>query len=264
MLICRINLCKRRTRNIFTGAVLSLVFIFTVARSEALAQYFTLQLSDGGATVACGQSFQTKILINTTGEKTVSADALIKYDPTKVKINIDKSVKGDFYTYFSANPLGGANDKALISSWEESIAHEKSSTTDTLMATLDMTPLSTGNTTLSFDCVGTTGADSNINRSLDFSDIIKCADNKPLTFTITGTDTACGTTPTSTPSATLTPAPTSTPSATPTKKPTSTPVPTNTLVPTVSILPNVGSTKVTLAAVGLGLILTIVGILFIV
>lgn len=259
MLICQINLCKRRTRNIFTGAVLSLVFIFSTFRSEAFAQYFTLQLSGDGSTVDCGQNFQTKILINTLGEKTVSADALIKYDPTKVKINIDKSVKGDFYTYFSANPLGGANDKVLISSWEESIAHEKSTTTDTLMATLDMTPLSAGSTTLSFDCVGTTGSDSNINRSLDFSDIIKCADNKPLTFTISGTG-AC----TSTPSATMTPGPTSTPSATPTEKPTSTPVPTHTIVPTVSILPNAGSTKVTLAAVAFGLILTIVGILFIV
>src|SRR3989338_11126398 len=264
MQICRINLHQRRIRNIFTGVLISLVLVLSLAQSEVLAQYFTLQLATTSATVACSQNFQTKILINTVGEKTIAADALIKYDPVKVKINFDKSVKGDFYTYFSANPLGGYSDKALISSWEESVAREKSTTTDTLMATLDITPLSAGSTTLSFDCVGTTGADSNINRSLDFSDIIKCADNKPLTFKITGTDTACGTTPTSTPSATLTPAPTSTPSATPTKKPTSTPVPTNTLVPTVSSLPNVGSTRVTLAAVGLGLILTIVGILFIV
>ncbi len=239
--------------------LLFLVFILTLGRSQTLAQYFNLQLPSGGSTVACSQNFQTKILINTVGEKTIAADALIKYDPAKIKINFDKSVKGDFYTYFSANPLGGFSDKALISSWEESVAREKSTTTDTLMATIDMTPLSAGSTTLSFDCVGTTGADSNINRAADFTDIIKCADNKPLTFTITG---SC--LPATTPSATLTPGPTSTPSATPTKKPTSTPVPTNTLVPTVSSLPNVGSTKVTLVAIGLGLVLTIVGILFIV
>lgn len=261
MLICRINLRKRQTRKIFLSLLLSFTFILTLVKDQTFAQYFNLQLATTSATVACSQNFQTKILINTVGEKTIAADALIKYDPVKVKINFDKSVKGDFYTYFSATPLGGFSDKALISSWEESVAREKSTTTDTLMATLDITPLSAGSTTLSFDCVGTTGADSNINKASDYTDIIKCADNKPLTFTITGT---CGPAPTSTPSATLTPAPTSTPSATPTKKPTSTPVPTNTLVPTVSSLPNVGSTKITLAAVGIGLVLTIVGILFIV
>ncbi|MBI3954872.1 hypothetical protein HY338_00380 [Candidatus Gottesmanbacteria bacterium] len=262
MQICRINLRHKPKRKIFTSAFLVWILILIIVKDQASAQYFTLQLATTSGTVACGSNFQTKVLINTVGQQTIAADALIKYDSAKVKVNFDKSVKGDFYTYFSANPLGGSSDKALISSWEESVAREKSSTVDTLMATVDMTPLAPGSTTLSFDCVGTTGADSNINLASDFTDIIKCADNKPLTFTITGTN--CGPQPTSTPSATLTPGPTSTPSATPTKKPTSTPVPTNTLVPTVSSLPNVGSTKITLTAVGIGLVLTIVGILFIV
>lgn len=246
-------------------SLLLLPLIFFLSAENIFAQYYKLELADPAATLTCGQNFLVKLFINTNNVKTIAGDALIKYDNLKLNVDLTRTSNGNFFTYFSANPLGGSSDKLLISSWEESVAHEKSSTTDTLFANLSFSPKAPGSATFSFDCVGTTGADSNINKSSDFSDIIVCGSNKPLTVTIGGTSCVLSPTPTvgptSTPSATLKPVPTSTPSATPTKKPTSTPIPTKTPVPTII---QAGTTGVTFVVLGLGIILTIIGILFIV
>lgn len=265
MFLCQM---KNSLRRIFTRIVpVCLIFIalFVLLPDAVLAQYYKLELADPAKGVTCGQNFQLKLFINTNNEKTIAGDALIKYDNLKLNVDLSKTTNGNFFTYFSSNPLGGVSDKLLVSAWEESVAHEKSAASDTLFATLGFAPKASGSATFAFDCAGTTGADSNINKSSDFSDIIVCASNKPLTVTIGGTSCVPSPTstvgPTSTPSATLRPSPTSTPSATPTKKPTSTPIPSKIPVPTII---QAGTTGVTLVALGLGVILTIIGILFIV
>jgi len=238
--------------------------VSTVTASEVNAQTFKFQLSNPSQSIKVGDNFDVKVMINTASEQTINGDALITFEPAK--INVDKSKLSElvkqpnppFFTYFSANMLGGSNNKLLISSWEESIARPKSSSTDTLFATLTFSAVSNGTTNLSFDCTSGNEADSNINRASDSKDIIKCP-LPTLSLNIGGAQ------PTTTPSATpiVTAAPTSTPSATPTKRPTSTPVPTNTPRPTVSVLPRAGAVEVTLGALGVGIVLTVAGVLFI-
>lgn len=233
-----------------------ILFLGTALVTKVYAQSFKFQLPEGSPNVAsAGASFQIKILINTAGLETINGDALIIFDPTKMAV--EKAETGNFFTYFSGNPLGGVNNKYLLSSWEESVARPKKSTTDTLFATLTLKGKSAGATSLTFDCTPASEADSNINQASDSKDIIKCSDLQPANFTI-GPGA-----PTPLPTATLTPGPTSTPSATPTKKPTSTPVPTNTPRPTVAELPRSGTAELTFAGLAVGLILTVVGILLI-
>lgn len=234
--------------------IFATAFLLSGAVNAAYAQVFKFELGTAAGDVKVGSPVQVKILINTAGQQTINGDALFTFDPSG--ISVDSATTGNFYTYFSALPLGGSTTKYLVSSYEESVAHAKSTSTDTLFATLNLT-LKSSPTTLSFDCTSGTGSDSNINRSSDSKDIIVCP-LTPLTITASGPTVTPGT-----PTATLTPGPTSTPSATPTKKPTSTPVPTNTPKPTATELPRSGSIEITTFALGIGALLTVVGVLFI-
>lgn len=237
------------------------LFFSSVKANEVYAQYFKFELVDPSK--QCGD-FQVKILINTAGVKTINGDTLIVFDNNK--LNIESAQTGNFYNYFMANPVSGTNNKYLITSWEESVAHAQSSTVDTLFATLNLKAKAAGSTNLSFLCdSGRDGTGSHINRDSDSADILKCNLLQPLTLSLTGA--SCdGVSPT--PTENLTPSPSSTPLATPTARPTSTPVPTsppaptNTPRPTVSQLPRAGIIDSTLTALGLGSLLTIVGILF--
>lgn len=240
-------------RYLLTTIIIGILFISSVFASPVSAQTFKFELANPSASISAGSSFQVKILINTGGQQTINGDALIKFDDTKVSINSAQS--GSFFTYFSGNPLGGTTNKYLISSWEESVARAKSSTTDTLFATATMTAKASGSTSLSFECTPGTEADSNINRASDARDIISCSALQPLTFNIG----AAG--PTSPPSTTTIPTSTPLPTATPTLRPTNTPWPTNPPLPTLAQLPRSGAAEVTAVALGIGTFLTIIGIL---
>lgn len=245
----------------------------TIFAKQASAQTFRFEQAVPGQTIASGSNFNLKILINTNGQEAINGDALIIYDPAKV--SIDSAVSGNFFTYFSANQLGGSSNKYLVSSWEETIAYAKSSTTDTLFATLTLKAKTSGSTTLSFDCTSGTEADSNISRASDSTDIINCSALQALNLTIGSSTTAPSPTlppfPTSTtepgqPTPTIevvTPTPSSTPTPTLTPGPTNTPTPTSTPKPTISQLPRAGTTEITAAVLGIGSILTILGILII-
>ena len=234
-----------------------IVFIFLLGSASihaAYAQSFKFELANPEQTINSGSTFQVKILINTGGVETINGDALFTFDPAKV--SMDSATTGNFYSYFAANPLGGSTTKYLVSSWEESVAHAKSTSTDVLFATLSLTAKACGTTQLSFDCTNGTEADSNINRASDSKDIITCP-LAPLNISLCGADTG------GTPTPTLAASPTSTPSATPTTRPTNTPAPTATPGPIVTQMPRAGSVEITIAALGIGTLLTVVGILFI-
>jgi hypothetical protein len=256
-----------KMRLILTIFTIIILFAVSSVFAEGVnAQVFKFQLANPSETITKDKNFQVKIMINTAGKATNNGDALINFDPAKVSIN--SATTGNFFTYFSdAGLLGGTTNKYLVSSWE-GVGYEKTASTDTLFATLNLTAKACGSTSLSFDCTAGSEADSNINQASDSKDIIQCP-LQSLNITV-----SCGTTtptvtltpgPTSSPSATpkVTAAPTSTPSATPTKKPTTTPLPTNTVKPTVTVLPRAGAAEITFLGLGIGLLLTVVGVLFI-
>lgn len=230
----------------------------SVTAGATCAQTFKFELVNPETPINAGTDFQVKILINTAGIDTISGDALVVFDESKVSVN--SAVTGDFFTYFSSNPLGGHSDKYLVSSWEESVAHAKSSSSDTLFATMTLSPKASGTTSLSFECATANEADTNINQASDSGDIVKCPLD-PLSITIG----AGSTTPVPTSAVTPTSVPTLIPTPT-VVQPTKVPIPA-TVVPT-SIQQRYGdttpgTTEVTIAALGLGTLLTFIGVLFI-
>ena len=243
-------------KKIFDTFILSVVFLLFV-QSAVYAQSLKFELANPEAQISSGDSFQVNIMINSAGIDIISSDALIKFDA--VRLSVDSAQSGNFFTYFSANPLGGTNNKFLASSWEESVAHAKSSNKDTLLAVLNLEAKSGGAATLAFDCVDGTEADSNINRASDSQDIIKCSEVKSLTLNIGGAG------PTSTPSPTLVPSSTPTPTLTPTPTSTKTPtpVPTKTVIPTKRELKRAGVIDFPLKTIGIGILLTLTGVLVI-
>lgn len=243
--------------------LLLLFFVSSQVNSAVYAQTYKFELENPSQQICINNNFKVKVLINTNNVETNNGDALITFDPAKVTIN--SASTGNFYTYFSdSGLLGGYTNKYLIDSWEESIAHSKKSATDTLFATLNLTAKAEGSAAMSFDCSPNTGSDSNINRASDSIDILNCTALTSLSVAIS----SCGATtptvaPTVIPTVTTTPpTPTSVP-ATPTIKPTTPPPPTNTPKPVVTALPRAGTAELTVAFLGMGAILTIVGLLFI-
>ncbi len=234
--------------------LLIIIFISIASVHAVFAQTYKFQLANTATPAATvGNDVDVKVLINTAGKQTLGGDAIVVFDSNL--LGIKSAQKGTFYEVFQDHTIGGTTNKYLLSAWQTTEVNPVSNTADTLFGTVTFTAKTAGSATLSFDC--TTGSiDSNIWDTTQ-ADILKCADTKPLTFTIGGPG------PTATPAATLTPGPTSTPSATSTPRPTSTRAPTNTPRPTVSILPRSGTAEITIGALGLGAILTIVGLLVI-
>lgn len=241
-------------RILLTLLIIFILFISSVSVNAAYAQVFKFQLATPATPAASvGSNFDVKVLINTAGKQSLGGDAIIIYDNNMLSIN--SATKGTFFEVFQDHAIGGTSNKYLLSAWQSTEVNPVSTSADTLYGTVTFTAKAPGNATLSFDCTsGTT--DSNI-WDTNQTDIIQCSGVQSLALNIGGPG------PTSTPAATLTPGPTSTPAATATPRPTSTPVPTNTPNPTISALPRTGTVEVTIGALGLGVLLTVVGILVI-
>ncbi len=237
----------------FILSILIVVLLLTISAqvNAVYAQSFKFQLANPATpAAAAGGTFDVKVLINTAAKQVLGADAIATFDGTKV--GIKSSQKGTFFEVFQDHSIGGTTNKYLLSAWQSTEVNPVSSSADTLFSTLTFDAKAGGPVTISLDC--TSGStDSNIWDTAQ-TDIIKCAETLPLTINIGAA---------ATPAATLTPGPTATPAATVTPRPTSTPVPTNTPRPTIAELPRTGAAEVTFAALGFGLVLTIVGILVI-
>lgn len=247
-------------RHLFlTVLIIIILFCASASAGAVYAQTFKLQLANPASPAAqVGGTFDVKVLINTAGKQSLGADAILIFEPQYVSTK--SATSGNFYNVFQDHAVGGTTNKYLLSAWQQTELTPTSSTTDTLFATVTFNALTPGNSKLSLDC--TSGnTDSNIWDTTQV-DILKCADLQPLSFSIGGS-VGVSPSPTAAPQATSTPAPTAIPQPTTPPLPTSTPVPTNTPKPSISILPRTGMVEVTLGALGLGTILTIVGILVI-
>lgn len=245
---------------LFTLIILFLIFGAKI--NSAFAQSYKLQLSPVGQTINVGTTFTVQVLINTGGIEAINGDVLLIYDPAKLSITNAQSA--NFFTYSTSTAISGTDNKYLASSWEESIAHAKSTATDTPFYNLTLQALSGGSTQLSFECVAGSEADTNINQASDSQDIVTCP-LLPLSLNI-GTGAGGGTvypSPTSSqPTQSVQPTSPPVPTNTPIPTPTSPPPPTSTPRPTVSILPKAGIVDFTLGALGVGSLLTVLGILF--
>lgn len=241
-------------RLIRTLLIIFILFIASASINPTYAQSFKFQLANPATPAASvGSNFDVKVMINTVGKQSLGGDAILVFDSNV--LSIKSATKGTFYEVFQDHSIGGATNKYLLSAWQSTEANPVSSSSDTLYGTVTFNAKTAGNTTLSFDCTSGS-ADSNI-WDTNQTDIIGCSSMQSLALNIGGSGS------TSTPTVTLTPGPTSTPSATPTPRPTSTPVPTNTPRPTISEMPRTGAVEVTMAALGFGVLLTVVGILVI-
>ena len=263
-----------RKQKVFIILFTSFTFSLWLGIRPVMAQSASMSfvLADPGTTVNVGDTFQVNILINTQGIDTINGDALFTFEPANIRV--DSAASGNFFTYFASSSLDGYNDKYLVSSWEESVAHAKKTSSDTLFATLTLSALKEGTTSLSFDCTTGSEADTNVNRASDSQDIISCP-LTPLSILIGAETTSptpgLGTTvaPTQPGSSlpTSTPKPTATRTPTPTRKPTATKAP----VPTksgngggsITELPRAGVFGPTIFLAGLGTLLTVVGVLII-
>ncbi len=227
--------------------IIVLTLFFSTASVHAVfAQVYKFQLANTATPAATvGNDFDVKVLINTAGKQTLGGDAIVVFDNNI--LSIKSAQKGTFFEVFQDHTIGGTTNKYLLSAWQTTEVNPVSTSADSLFGTVTFTAKTAGNATLSFDC--TSGStDSNIWDTTQ-ADILKCADVKPLTFTIGGPG------PTATPAATMTPAPTAIP------QPTSTPAPSNTPRPTISVLPRSGTAEVTIGALGIGAFLTMGGLL---
>lgn len=243
-----------------------LLFTFVSKAQSVYAQTYKFELENPSSPVCNNTDFKVKILINTNNVDTNNGDTLITFDPAKVTIK--SASTGNFYTYFSdSGLLGGYTTKYLVDSWEESAAHTKKSSTDTLFATLSLSAKAEGSTSFTLDCAPNTGSDSNINRASDSVDVLNCSALQPLSINVT----SCGATSAVTPTPTVTVVPTATsvpptptvvpPTSTP--RPTALPLPTLTPKPQVTALPRAGAAETTVIFLGIGGLLTVVGLLFI-
>lgn len=254
--------------------IFGLSFVFFMASANSVeAQIYKMVLENPSAAINADDTFNVKVLINTEGVEAINGDALIIFDPAK--ISIESAQSNNFFTFAFSTLVSGSSNKYLASSWEESVAHAKSSTADTPFYTLSLKAISNGATQLSFDCTNGSEADTNINRSSDSNDVVKCP-LSPLALNIGGSAANPNPTPTTSGSSEPTPTtdpttvvnPTTTPSPTPTltrtPTPTRTPTLTRTPTPTKTIteLPRAGYFDNTLKLVGVGTVLTLVGLLF--
>ncbi|OGG05499.1 hypothetical protein A3D05_01570 [Candidatus Gottesmanbacteria bacterium RIFCSPHIGHO2_02_FULL_40_24] len=277
-------------RKIYTGIIFSfLIFLFSaVSAGSVYAQYFNLELENPGQSINVNDIFNVKIMINTQGVEAINGDALLQFDSGKISILSAQSE--NFFTFAFSTFISGSNNKYLASSWEESIAHAKSSSSETPFYTLSVKAVGSGQTQLTFICQSGSEADTNINRSADSADVVNCP-LQPLNLNIGSTSgngptiTPPDTNPTDSgylsptpdygqyPTPTFTPSPTPEPTETPTptpEPPTETPTPTDLSdlsadeESTISAedLPRAGVFGLTLGVLSLGTILTAIGVLF--
>ena len=262
--------------NYFFRLLIILIFLFASTAEVSFAAGipgYKLEIVDPNQSICVGKAFQARIYINTNGTESINGDVLLNFDPAK--INIESAATENFFTFAFATHISGTNNKYLASSWEQSIAYTKSSTDFQPFYTLNLKAVSAGSSQLTFECVNGSEADTNINRASDSKDIVSCP-LPAITIPVSATCAAGPTVTTAPGEPTVTTAP-GEPTATtapggngngagPTDVPptdTPTPVP-PTDVPQVQVtaMPRAGIAEVTFGAFGLGAILTVIGLLF--
>lgn len=195
----------------------------------ALAATFSLEPTSGS--FAKDQTFQVKINIDTAGEQTTTAEALLIFDGNI--LDVSEVAYGSFYPQYFKNISPG---KVYIGGSVTVFNPVETKTGSGLFANITFKGKAAGSSTVRFDCTPGKTTDSNITKyttANDAPDILDCSKLTTGSYTVTG-----GTT---------------------------TPLPT--FGPTCSVsptgqLPQSGNFEPTLLVIGAGGILTFLGILF--
>ncbi len=204
-----------------------LFFILAVFFTPTTVFAQTLSLDPTQIGVTVGQEFTVKININTNGVQTSGADAMITFDSNV--LDLTNTANGGFYTTFAANPLSGATNKYYINAFETDSTSTK--TGSGTIATLTFKGKANGSSPVTFDCTAGSKADTNIIKSGTSDDVVNCSGLVTGSYTVGPAN--------------------------------ATPITSNTSSnPTPSVLPRSGSVEVTLLAVGAGILLTLVGLVF--
>lgn len=231
------------TRSALVLLVTSVVFLCMGTYSYAA----TLTLDPLSSSTPAGNQFQVQILIDTEGDSATSVDAILNYDSTILQVasivNGGAGVDPFFPDFFQNIGTGEIYIGAAVLD-----PIDKKTGTGTV-ATITFEGIAEGVSDLTFDCTPGKTSDTNISKSdKNVTDIVDCTKLSKGQYSV-GTGIA----PTKAP---VTPGPTNTP--VPPGK--GGPVATSTLTPTptlqqISVTP--GSTEVTLALVGIGVLLII-------
>lgn len=209
--------------------IIVLITVLAVIKPRsAFAQTLSFDPTSGGFNM--NQQFTVKINVNTGGQQTTGADALVTFDPTI--LSIVSATNGGFYTNFANNPISGVSNQYLISGFETDPTSIKSGTGT--LATVTFKGIANGTSAVSFNCSAGSKSDSNIIQQGSANDIINCGALASASYTIGPAN------------------------ATPITSCTST----GNCPPTPSTLPRSGTVEVTIAAVGIGIVLTLVGLIF--
>jgi len=211
-------------KRIFASLVLSLFGLFLV-RGEVFAQTLSFEPTQKG--VAKSGQFTVKININTSGQQTSGADAVITYDPAV--LTVESVSSGGFYSNFGSNPVEGASNKYGINAFETDSTSTKTGTGT--IAQIVFTGKEDGTSSVTFDCTAGSTTDSNIIKAGTADDIINCTNLVSASYTVGGGGSDGGDDGG------------------------------NGINPTTTVLPRSGAVEVTILGLGLGVVVTLLGLL---
>jgi hypothetical protein len=155
-------------------------FLFSASPTYATGASFSLSPASG--TYKTGTSFNVNINLNTGGNQTSGADAIILYEPEKLAA---QSITPG--TIFSSYPVKTINSTAGRISISGIVTEATSSFVgEGTFATITFKVLSSGTTTLRFDFKAGEPTDSNVaKKGTQGEDILSSVSN--ATYTLTGT-----------------------------------------------------------------------------
>lgn len=245
------------------------LIIFVTHTTHALGAYIYLDPTSG--TIDGSNKFEVKIRINTEGEKPTTTDAIVVYDPEKLKV-VEVKQPQQAERFFPRFFLNNKANKVFVGS--AILPQGTPQSGDGLIATIVFEGVADGASVASVQCETGKTTDSNITlkKNQRVTDIIDCSKATSTAITVSGVGGGTITptvglsgTPraTATPNLTRTPTPSpSLPAATPTialvSSPTPTASPSATITP--SQLPETGNIEPTTIAVSIGLVLALIGV----
>ncbi len=157
-------------------AVISFMAMGVAAVTEAQAA--VMEFVPASGTYSVNATFDVKIDVDTKGEDTTSADAVITFDNNL--LSVDDVSYGSFYPTVLHSEQ---NDKLYISGMVDDpgkVVNGKGT-----MATITFKALTSGTATVSFDCTDGKTDDSNVSKNdLDSTDILVCGSLADASYTL--------------------------------------------------------------------------------
>jgi hypothetical protein len=168
----------------FKLLLLAIVWGVIIFFKTPSAQAASLEFSPNSGSFDPEVVFEVKINVNTDGEDTQSADAVINFN--KSLLSVDKVTYGSFYP----TVLHSEQDNKLFISGVVDSAEEVKNGSGTL-ATISFKGISSGTAAVSFECETGRTDDSNISKNdVNATDILVCSSPIEASFIISGDLTA--------------------------------------------------------------------------